>query len=1041
MLAVAVRPSFQNATISVAFTAAKSFPGTVYCLVTSPGNASAPKSVSVVSSLGQSTTYTSLKDSPVAVAVTGLRAMKSYTAYCYVQLSTGAGSALSEVVSVGRKTFSTPCCKSVAFTAAPVVAFGDVSNYPAGSTSQIFRYALGDAPSTGSITVTPVISPMDGSTDPVAAQPPFAVFRNTSNAAQLTSQFFLVSNDSTTGVFQVSLKIVGSKASEYGVVRETTMVRLQSGSAAQPAPSIASAYFGDSGSFILITFSGDTDFAGITANTWPCATLFSFVGVESVDCVWITKATVKGMFTKLSGDAGTLLYPGGSLTVKSKRIRAMCKKGTVCSRNAPMNATTATVASAKNAIQPSVVLSLPTNLGACSPMAVDLSMSSGNGGRPWRSVTWTVAANNGEPGPVLDALKSNFDPVTKQAVIPAEAFSPAMYTISVTMTNFLNASASQAASIAVSTDPNLPTVTLLGPAVQVVKASVATKLVGAAKLSACAVASSLKYTWSIADSSAPKVALALASTSLDSTKYVLPAYSLAYGTTYTVSLLVQVYSTKSNTLLSSGVGSTSVFVGPGAVIAAVRGGSTRNAPTDKPFTIDASVSTDENYPPGSAAVLTYSWTCTEVATLSPCAFSAPFAATTSALTVPANLLTLGSVYTVTVIAHSADGRVGTASVAVTGVAPGAPTVTAGNKETTFRTDAVLAVTAYLSASGPVNATWSGFFADTPTPLAGAMTPLNKVFKASQVADMCEFPVSFPIGFFTPGRTYTFRLTAWPVADRTMTARADVVLVANSPPVGGFLTVSPTRGTALSTPFVIATSGWTDDSDLPLQYDFKYNVAVSNLIPPLTIRGIGPVSSTNSSLPEPHPDRARPRHLSGRLQHHGLRHRPPEPVVQPDQVPRRRHGHRARLGQRGRRLRPDQHGLLLAERHQLLHGAQLRCPGAQSVSGHAQHVRRVCGWVRGSHRGFQRQVPQCQLYHRGHRRQVQARGRLPVECVQWGEVCGAQPDVSEWRPDDGLQRARDVQVLRPVGQPLRRRVRDHQHLLQGQVSVSGGLRGQ
>ena len=94
-----VRPSSQNATISVSFTAAKRFPGTVYSLVTAPGDAAAPKSVSAVSDTGASTAYNSLEDSPVVVTVTGLRAMKSYVAYCAVQLSTGAGSALSEVVS------------------------------------------------------------------------------------------------------------------------------------------------------------------------------------------------------------------------------------------------------------------------------------------------------------------------------------------------------------------------------------------------------------------------------------------------------------------------------------------------------------------------------------------------------------------------------------------------------------------------------------------------------------------------------------------------------------------------------------------------------------------------------------------------------------------------------------------------------------------------------------------------------------------------------------------------------------------------------
>ena len=793
MTAVTVRPTAGNATVTVAFTAAKSFPGAVYCVATLPGNASRPASVSTVVNTGVVMPYASLKDSPVTMVLKNLRAMRTYAVYCAVQLSTGAGSALTEVLSVGKKYFTTTCCKVVTFTTAPPTVFGDVTNYPKGSTnSYVFRYSLSDPPSVGSVTITPVISTVVGSLSPVVAQPASAVFANTSNTAQLGGQFFLVANDSTTGTFQIDLKITGPRASEYGRVKvATTLVQLISGSAPLPAPSVAGAQFGDNGAYILVTFATDTDFAGITANKWPCTTLFNFVGASDVSCVWITKAVVKGQFTKLSGDSTTLLYPGGALSVKGGMIRAACKKGTTCSANKAMPATTVVVQDAATPIEPSVILNLPSSLGACSAMPVDLSMSSGSGGRPWLAVDWSVTATNGDSDPLETALYNKFNPLTNQALVPASTFAAATYSVTAILTNFLNVTGTQTATVAVTADPNLPVVTILGTSVQVVTAVATVKLAGAATLSACATPSSLVYVWSVADAAAPTVPLeSLVSTSLDQTKFVLAPYSLKFGHTYTVTLVVQVKSLATGKLLSSGAGTSSVYVDKGPVVAAIRGGASRNAQIDKPFTLDASLSSDENYPVGSASsVLTFTWTCLDTAKLTPCTFSAPTftTATTNLLTVPANLLAYAGVYNISVIAKSADGRVDSATVVVTGVAPGAPTITTTTKAPKFNSDQVLQITGFISGTAPVNATWTGYFAGAAIPLVGAVTPLRRTFSATEVSSLCSYPVSFPAQFFTPGRTYTFRLTGWPLATPLNKAVADVTITANAPPVG---TISP-----------------------------------------------------------------------------------------------------------------------------------------------------------------------------------------------------------------------------------------------------------
>ena len=50
--------------------------------------------------------------------------------------------------------------------------------------------------------------------------------------------------------------------------------------------------------------------------------------------------------------------------------------------------------------------------------------------------------------------------------------------------------------------------------------------------------------------------------------------------------------------------------------------------------------------------------------------------------------------------------------------------------------------------------------------------------------------------------------------------ASTEFVINGPPLGGFFTVSPASGFALTTKFVLASSGWAD-VDLPVTISFGY----------------------------------------------------------------------------------------------------------------------------------------------------------------------------------------------------------------------------
>ena len=65
----------------------------------------------------------------------------------------------------------------------------------------------------------------------------------------------------------------------------------------------------------------------------------------------------------------------------------------------------------------------------------------------------------------------------------------------------------------------------------------------------------------------------MVSTSLDNTKFILPAYSLRVGTLYTIKL--SVLSTVSG---KGSIASVNVFVSSGKLVAVIRGGSSQSGP-------------------------------------------------------------------------------------------------------------------------------------------------------------------------------------------------------------------------------------------------------------------------------------------------------------------------------------------------------------------------------------------------------------------------------------------------------------------------------
>ena len=867
-----VHANANNVTAFVDLIGDASEPLTIYCIAlkSAQGN---PTSLGQIRSGGVGNRYIPVVEPQFNISVSAqqpLNALQSYNLFCYLQLITGDTSSLKDAIS-NAVPFTTDCCKAVTFTNAPRSVYGDVSLYTAASarSSYVFTFSLESAPIRGSVTVVPQILLSNGRVprqlnQMVNATPAAVVFpAQPSNAMQVTGQFFLQSLPFVNGSFVVTLLVSGSESKTYnsGVSTRVTIIANN-----QPlkSPSCTGAVFSNNGAYLAISFNGPTDQAGITANKWPCDTLFAFLAAGLSTCSWVDLSTVRAYpspFSTNPNTPGRAVQPGDPFAVIGGKIRSQCRYGTVCSNNVLMPAYANYVQAPENPITPVAALGIPSSIGACSDLKVDLSASTGGGGRPWTSIDWSVgaAAANVDATPIARYLETKFDKTSNYVVVPKVLLFPTTYTFTVTLHNFLDVTnssygGSAVASVSVIGDVNLPIVSILGPALFNTKANAALTLTAAAALTPCSQSSILRYTWNVVDPTNAK--RKFSSSGIDPTKFTFDAFTLAAGATYTVTAKVDVWKDAAGSVVlsSATTAAASVYVFSGDVVAVVKGGQARQNPVDRALTIDASSSYDEN---SLTAVLSFAWSCVVVSTGpdfgQTCSFSSAYLskATSSVLTLPAGTLPIaGEIYAFNVTVKSADGRFALQQVQVTAGSPGAPVVSSNGAAVRFNADAKLNVYAYVTATVPVVGTWTASYSQQAVSLAAALTPTTGTFSAAQASATAVFPVAFPPNVFIPGRTYSFTLTAHPTADATVTASTQMTLICNSFPTGGYVQVTPSSGYALSTVFTMTSSGWVDDPvDYPLSYDFFYARAASNLIPPLSIKGLSVVSYATSQLPE------------------------------------------------------------------------------------------------------------------------------------------------------------------------------------------------
>ena len=799
--------------------------GIVYCGAFPWTDITLPTSVSVSDVLSQQ--FSALSANSVAhLALLGLIPATNYRIYCATESFDGTLMSTQQMLEHSWEV-TTGCCRAVKV----VLSTPNLEQGKAAVNSILVTL---DALSATSLTVkllaSVAVATGTGTTTLPVFYPNTVVFSSTS----VSTSVYVTVVAGSAGEFGVNVERSGTNAADYQEIFGSSgnKITVRGNNEAPPVPSLTSAAFVSDGSTVEVTFSAATNMAGYSTS-FPCAELFSFVGDKSASCVFTDASTVVIYLNNaLPADQQLVVFDEAtsSTTLSSTRaseislvidnkLKAMCSSElsvSVCSVWSSAPASTVRVRAPAVQALPVVSLSIPPTLSAVTPLTIDLTASTGSGGRAWGKPTFTVASSSGADVSDLTAfLSGSFAPTVPISVPNALFTQSGTYTITATLCNFLGACNTARRSVTVDKSAtSAVTVTISGQQQRTVLASQSVVLTSSAYSTDSAGVTSttgLSYSWAVSENGVLRPSLI--SESRDTSVFRLSGHRLTASRLYDVTLTVRNAATG-----MSSAASVRLTVQPSGVVAQVAGGSVQAVVVGKSLTLDASSSYDGDAasPTGTAAGLIFSWSCVQLTPVYSPSCPLDFTDDGSVIIAPASeKLTLfalaravntTSLVTVTVV-DASNTRTSTASVTVhtqySAVSVVSITTTA-QKVTKVNTQDTLSLFGSVAAQSSCTAVWSVDTSAVSLPDSRTVIPSGRTRSVSLVLSAYTLPVRSSL---------LFTLTCG-------ASSSQIAVTTNGPPQPGTFTVSPWIGVELSDMFQFAAALWTD-ADLPISYQFSF----------------------------------------------------------------------------------------------------------------------------------------------------------------------------------------------------------------------------
>eukprot|EP01038_Epipyxis_sp_PR26KG_P014196 gene14196-19049_t len=578
------------------------------------------------------------------------------------------------------------------------------------------------------------------------------------------------------GFYKFDVILSGPSVDEYKVVFGNNVNNLTvlniSANPISP-PKIISCRFSDDGSYIDIEFDSFTDRGGFV-NQFPCSDVFDFLDASSAVCQWYSDKNIH-LYSVLSIEVNSTI-----VLASRNNIRHYCdliSYNSLCAKLSTISQQTMLVQSADNPVPPVVNVQIPSILSRCSDLAVDFSGSTGSGGRIWKFVNIDIYGAER----IMDYLKGIPINNTYSVTIPNIYFSSdSSYRVSLTLCNFLGSCGSNSYSFSMSKFDDVPSISISGS--QYKTAFVYKAFVLQTSLEVVCNNSYFQrkytYVWNVKENSQQTT---ITSTSLDQTKFKLPAYSLLPGKNYEFSVIVTPENYK-HVVSSTVYVSTSIS----ALVAMISGGNVRSIGFGEKLELDGSLSYDPDMPlVMSYDQLQYDWSCYQ---LNP----------SLSQLCPFKMLNSSKFVSTYVDITTTDSTSTTISI-----------LTSDSSLTNIAPSQQLLISGTVKTATPCDAKW---VVDDPglnlSVISVSPTCVSVAKSVIQQMNLVISPYSLPERSslkFSLNCHYSF---------------ASITVTTNGSPQPGILIVNPKAGKELLTSFMYHAALWMD-TDIPLSYQFGF----------------------------------------------------------------------------------------------------------------------------------------------------------------------------------------------------------------------------
>jgi hypothetical protein len=609
-----------------------------------------------------------------------------------------------------------------------------------------------------------------------------------------------------------------------------------------PSPRLQAVTFDSSGSNLLFIFASPTNAVTFANQSqFDCSNLVTFPGYSSSLCSWPSSTVLSAVVAPSSNPAPVI---GSRCSFNGSFVKSQCVQQTDCSKNPRGVFQFKNITASVNAVAPTISLVLPSIVGSCSGLTIDPTGSSGNGGRLWTAVKWSVASPSSPRlasncSVIAGFLNARFGSTSRLATIPSSILPVGIYSISLQLTNFLGRTSVLSANVEVSAIATNPLVSISSPSTLQIYRGQPLTLYGVAYLPLCAPLPPnfvLVFSWAVYNGL--NLAPTLVSTSSDPRTFMLPAFSFESSMTYTVKFSATVTIGGVVALSSpTAAASVTVQVGRSGVVSSIAGGAAQTTSVFNSFLLDASASYDQDYP--NSAALTFQWTCIVSAPIygNPCPpqLQTAISSSSAVISIPPQTAPAAT-YSFTCLVSNSFGKSSSSTVLVNVVKMRIPLLLMNPVAVKYNSGDSIVISATVQAPNNSIAVWSSnqLTSSQFAAAAGTATVVN-VFSTPKTP-LAFFNVQLMLVPYslTSGLTYTFQLTCGfalminnvSVMSTTSQSTATVTIVMNQPPTSGSLAISPATGYALNTTYTLQASLWTDSSadDLPLLYSFSYFAA-------------------------------------------------------------------------------------------------------------------------------------------------------------------------------------------------------------------------